>query len=103
MRYFLLSYDCVLIIPLWFRSTRSNALSLASFESTDGLGLHNPSMGIPATGNSSGIGGAESSQRRHSYQQRSIDLKEIDEIKRYEDFSTIDWVQDAARENLKDG
>lgn len=29
------------------------------------------------------------------------DLKEIDEIKRYEDFSTIDWVEDAARENLK--
>lgn len=31
----------------------------------------------------------------------SIDLKDIDEIRRYEDFSTIDWVEDAARENLK--
>lgn len=36
-----------------------------------------------------------------SLQNISIDLKEIDEIRRYEDFSTIDWVEDAARENLK--
>lgn len=27
--------------------------------------------------------------------------EEIDEIKRYEDFTTIDWVQDAAREQLR--
>lgn len=27
--------------------------------------------------------------------------KEIEEIKRYEDFTTIDWVQDAAREQLR--
>ena len=27
--------------------------------------------------------------------------QEIDEIKRYEDFNTIDWVQDAAREQLR--
>ena len=27
--------------------------------------------------------------------------KEIDEIKRYEDFTTIDWVQDAAREQQR--
>ncbi|KAL9061335.1 MAG: hypothetical protein Q9162_000209 [Coniocarpon cinnabarinum] len=26
---------------------------------------------------------------------------EIDEIKRYEDFTTIDWVQDAAREQMR--
>lgn len=27
--------------------------------------------------------------------------EEIDELKRYEDFTTIDWVQDAAREHLR--
>jgi chloride channel 3/4/5 len=27
--------------------------------------------------------------------------EEIDEIKRYEDFTTIDWVQDSAREQLR--
>ena len=27
--------------------------------------------------------------------------KDLDEIKRYEDFTTIDWVQDAAREQLR--
>src|SRR6266480_277276 len=27
--------------------------------------------------------------------------EEIDEIKRYEDFTTIDWVQDAARAQLR--
>jgi chloride channel 3/4/5 len=27
--------------------------------------------------------------------------EEIEEIKRYEDFTTIDWVQDAAREQLR--
>lgn len=32
--------------------------------------------------------------------ERQID-EEIDEIKRYEDFTTIDWVQDAAREQLR--
>ncbi|KAK9322995.1 chloride channel [Lipomyces orientalis] len=31
----------------------------------------------------------------------ATDIEEIAEIKRYEDFSTIDWVQDAAREQLR--
>ncbi|KAK9236789.1 chloride channel [Lipomyces kononenkoae] len=31
----------------------------------------------------------------------ATDFEEIAEIKRYEDFSTIDWVQDAAREQLR--
>ncbi|KAK9247315.1 chloride channel [Lipomyces tetrasporus] len=31
----------------------------------------------------------------------TTDIDEIAEIKRYEDFSTIDWVQDAAREQLR--
>ncbi|KAK9374520.1 chloride channel [Lipomyces chichibuensis] len=31
----------------------------------------------------------------------TTDFEEIAEIKRYEDFSTIDWVQDAAREQLR--
>ena len=30
-----------------------------------------------------------------------IVAEEIAEIKRYEDFTTIDWVQDAAREQLR--
>lgn len=42
-----------------------------------------------------GEGGHASTRAEHQ-----ID-EEIDEIKRYEDFTTIDWVQDAAREQLR--
>lgn len=33
--------------------------------------------------------------------ERQMEEEEIDEIKRYEDFTTIDWVQDAAREQIR--
>ena len=41
---------------------------------------------------------------RHGAAARSADnelTEEIEEIKRYEDFTTIDWVQDSAREQLR--
>lgn len=37
---------------------------------------------------------------QHGLAEHQIE-EEIDEIKRYEDFTTIDWVQDAAREQLR--
>ncbi|KAF6820242.1 voltage-gated chloride channel [Colletotrichum sojae] len=43
-----------------------------------------------------GVGGAPAGRR----QQQQIE-EEIAEIKRYEDFTTIDWVQDAAREQAR--
>ncbi|KAI2626173.1 voltage gated chloride channel [Xylaria nigripes] len=43
---------------------------------------------------------AESGDDRHGPVQSQID-DEIAEIKRYEDFTTIDWVQDAAQERIR--
>lgn len=50
----------------------------------------------------SALSGAE--QGRHEAPTGSTEhelTEEIEEIKRYEDFTTIDWVQDAAREQLR--
>lgn len=41
---------------------------------------------------------AEAAEHRHA---DAAIVEEIAEIKRYEDFTTIDWVQDAAREQLR--
>ncbi|KAF3908089.1 hypothetical protein ABW21_db0206101 [Orbilia brochopaga] len=38
---------------------------------------------------------------RDAHDDRSEHIQEIDEIKRYEDFTTIDWVQDAAKAQLQ--
>lgn len=52
---------------------------------------------------SSNLSGIESGQDGGSvpFQASGIVEEEIAEIKRYEDFTTIDWVQDAAREELR--
>lgn len=77
---------------------RSNALSLASFDSISS----NPQDTDQLRGDSTSAENTASlPSSRHNHQQSITDLKEIDEIKRYEDFSTIDWVEDSARENLK--
>ncbi|KAI9803353.1 MAG: glycerol ethanol, ferric requiring protein [Piccolia ochrophora] len=66
--------------PLHRRQSRPSVTSRLSFAVSNAeQGQHDPSRG-----------GAE----------RQIE-QEIDEIRRYEDFTTIDWVQDAAREELR--
>lgn len=48
------------------------------------------------------LSAAEQGQVEESYSQADqVVAAEIDEIKRYEDFTTIDWVQDAAREQQR--
>jgi len=49
----------------------------------------------------SAISAAEQGQNEAAAQDDRTIHEEIEEIKRYEDFSTIDWVQDAAREQLR--
>lgn len=59
---------------------------------------------IPAaqlTRRASAISNAESGYDEAAVTADQAIHEEIDEIKRYEDFTTIDWVQDAAREQLR--
>lgn len=50
----------------------------------------------------SALSSAEAGQNGAATRSTDNDLtEEIDEIKRYEDFTTIDWVQDSAREQLR--
>lgn len=65
-------------------SRLSNPFSLSSFDTDNGVDQS-----------------STLESRRQARPRKDIDLKEIDEVKRYEDFSTIDWVEEAARENLK--
>ena len=79
----------------------SNAPDTASVMLSSNEGSRRPSSIISfASGISSALQGGEPGQNGSTMaattQQRLTD--EMDEIKRYEDFTTIDWVQDAARE-----
>ena len=47
------------------------------------------------------ISAVEAGRAPSIHDDRSEHIQEIDEIKRYEDFTTIDWVQDAAREQVR--
>ena len=49
----------------------------------------------------SALSNAEQGHDAHVTTAEDAIHEEIDEIKRYEDFTTIDWVQDAAREQLR--
>ncbi|KAI9660219.1 MAG: glycerol ethanol, ferric requiring protein [Alyxoria varia] len=49
----------------------------------------------------SAVTNAEKGHNEAAASQEEAIHEEIDEIKRYEDFTTIDWVQDAAREQLR--
>ena len=49
----------------------------------------------------SALSSAESGHDEAEISHEEAVHEEIDEIKRYEDFTTIDWVQDAAREQLR--
>lgn len=53
-----------------------------------------------APSNGGWLEGGEQQETAAAQTQAAIDA-EIDEIKRYEDFTTIDWVQDAAKEQLR--
>ncbi|KAF1816910.1 chloride channel protein [Eremomyces bilateralis CBS 781.70] len=74
-------------------SSRQRAPNLARTPSSGSL----PSL----TRRWSGISTSELGQNADEARAAHTIQEEIAEIKRYEDFSTIDWVQDAARETLR--
>lgn len=69
-------------------STRSSSF-------TPSLRRRNTSVSIPAPSDDPSTHDDPETSTTHAI------VEEIAEIKRYEDFTTIDWVQDAAREQLR--
>jgi chloride channel 3/4/5 len=72
-----------------------NPRSVRSTSFTPSLRRRNTSHSIPPTSPTDDPEAANLTQTDH------VIVEEIAEIKRYEDFTTIDWVQDAAREQLR--
>ncbi|KAF2742259.1 putative voltage-gated chloride channel [Sporormia fimetaria CBS 119925] len=60
-----------------------------------------PSLRRRTTGASLGLDGNDDPEAAQTARTEHVIQEEIAEIKRYEDFTTIDWVQDAAREQLR--
>lgn len=60
-----------------------------------------PSLRRRNTSISLGHEEADEAEAVQAAQTEHVIVEEIAEIKRYEDFTTIDWVQDAAREQLR--